>query len=90
MRDIRKAIAEINPEAMLLSEKYFDEEIVGIADCQHYNHVVIYDIDKILNILQRENDMSQEGALEYFEYNISGSYVGENSPIFMVAETFLE
>lgn len=27
--------------------------------------------------------MTEEEAIEYFEYNILGSYMGENTPVFL-------
>ena len=45
-----------------------------------------YDTQQILDILQQEgaeDGMTQEEAIEYFEFNIRGSYVGEHSPVFL-------
>jgi hypothetical protein len=42
----------------------------------------VYDADKILSILVREG-MTYEDALEYYEFNISGAYVGPGTPIFI-------
>ena len=35
-------------------------------------------------------DMSEEDALEHFDYNIAGSYVGETTPIFLWPKTMKE
>jgi hypothetical protein len=42
---------------------------------------VAYDKDKIIEILMR--DMSEEEAIEYFEYNILGAWMGAYTPCFV-------
>jgi hypothetical protein len=37
----------------------------------------------ILQALMEDNEMSDEEALEYFEYNVIGAYVGEGTPIYI-------
>jgi hypothetical protein len=56
----------------------FDEAIIGVAT-DFTEPRLIYSVSKCLEILQR--DMSQEDAMEYFTYNVSGAYVGEQTPI---------
>ena len=46
------------------------------------NLKIVYNIDEVINILMREG-MTVDEAIEYYEYNISGSYVGENTPSFI-------
>jgi hypothetical protein len=40
---------------------------------------LVYSVSKCIEILCR--DMNEEDAIEYFEYNVSGAYVGEKTPI---------
>jgi hypothetical protein len=56
----------------------FDEAIIGVAT-DFTEPRLIYSVSKCLEILQR--DMSQEDAMEHFTYNVSGAYVGEQTPI---------
>jgi hypothetical protein len=42
---------------------------------------ICYDQDKVIEILMR--DMSEEEAIEYFEFNIAGAWVGESTPFFL-------
>ena len=60
----------------LLKMDGFDDAIVGEA-IQANKRFLVYDKKKILLLLQR--DMSEEDAVEYFEYNIACAYVGENT-----------
>lgn len=43
----------------------------------------VYDADKIISILCRDSQMTYEEALEFYEFNILGSYVGPGTPIYI-------
>jgi len=59
----------------------FDDAIVGVvADDEHPK--VVYDSYKCIDILV-EGGMKEDEAAEYFDYNVAGSYVGEQTPIFI-------
>ena len=45
--------------------------------------MVVYEVDKILKILFERDGMSLDDAEEFFNFNIVGSYVGEQTPIFV-------
>ena len=75
--------AEEYPHMMLLEPReIYDKAIVGMVERINLN-VFCYDSVEILLILQNEFWMTAEGAEEHFEYNIRGSYMGENSPVFL-------
>jgi hypothetical protein len=57
----------------------FDDAIVGI---EPMTLRLVYDIDKVISILM-DQGMSEEDAIEYYEFNIAGSYVGEQTPLFV-------
>lgn len=59
----------------------FDDAIVGVV-LQDEHPKVVYDSYKCIDMLIAEG-MSKEEATEYFDYNVSGSYVGEQTPIFI-------
>ena len=63
----------------------FDRAIVGVAERIGMDSVVVYDKELILKMLCKEMPSSQ--AVEYFEFNVLGSYVGEKTPVFL---TFTE
>lgn len=54
----------------------FDEAIIGVDE---NTMRLIYSVKKCIEILMR--DMTSQDAIEYFSYNVSGSYVGEKTPI---------
>ena len=77
----REEIAEINPEALLCDG--FDDAIIGIAERINLGPIVAYSVDKIIDIMVERDGMTYEEAFEFYEYNIIGSWMGENTPIFI-------
>lgn len=74
-------ISELNPDAILCDG--FDEAIIGIAERINLGPVVAYSVEKIINILMTRDGMTYEEAIEFYDYNIIGSWVGEYTPIFI-------
>lgn len=62
--------------------KGFDEAIIAIAAQASKDPVVIYDYEKCVKILMRRDSMTREDACDFMEFNVIGSYVGENTPMF--------
>ena len=77
----RYRVLDIDPEMLFLEPAEFDSAIIGVADRFRMETVVAYDKEAILEILMR--DMSEEDALEYFDFNIIGAYVGDKTPVFV-------
>jgi hypothetical protein len=71
-----ESILENYPDETFLKADGFDDAIIGFDESSMR---LIYSISKCLDILME--DMSDEDALEHFYYNVSGSYVGEQTPI---------
>jgi len=69
-------IFEMYEDEEILLADGFDDAIIGI---DNKSMRLIYSVSKCLDILSL--DMSEEEAEEYFEFNVSGSYVGEKTPI---------
>ena len=74
-------IKDINPEALLIDG--FDGAIIGMAERINLGPVVAYDIETILQIMVKRDNMSYEEAYEFFNFNILGAWMGENTPIFI-------
>lgn len=79
--DVIDHIGEINPDALLLDG--FDDAIIGLAERINLGPVVAYNVEKILQIMIERDGMTYEDAYEYYEYNIRGAWMGENSPVFI-------
>lgn len=74
-------IEEYNPNA--LKADGFDDAILGVASRCGMNDLIAYDVSKIIQILMDRDGMTYEEAQEFFEFNIIGAYMGENTPIFI-------
>ncbi len=91
MSDIQETISEYNEEALVADG--FDEAIIGmVSQGGTNNYLVLYDSEKCIGILARQFEEEAElgddsdfytMAVEYFEYNVSGGYVGESTPMFL-------
>ena len=66
------------PEESLLIADGFNDAIIGIDESSMR---VIYSVTKCIEILCLDEDMDVDDAIEHFEYNVRGSYVGERTPI---------
>ena len=72
-------ILELYPDDTFMVADGFDDAIIGVDE---NNLKIVYDIDEVINILIRDG-MDVDEAIEYYEYNIAGAYVGENTPSFI-------
>ena len=62
----------------------FDEAIIGPATIwrgQEMVSVLVYDAEKIREVLTARDGMDAEMAREYIEFNIEGAYMGEHTPV---------
>lgn len=77
IEELKEKIAHINPEAKLADG--FDECLIGYFT----DGTACYGADLMIGVLMSRDGMSYDDALEYFHYNIEGSYVGEFTPRYM-------
>lgn len=62
----------------------FDHCIIGISQILGKDDfIVVYDTMEIVSTLQERDGMSEEEAIEYFDYNIHGAYLGDYTPMFV-------
>ena len=73
-------------ELLFLSEAYYDKCIVGIIESFGKPPVVCYDKQLLLDTMVEHGMKSLEEALEYFDFNVLGSYMGESAPVFLERE----
>jgi hypothetical protein len=60
----------------------FEDAFLGIAR-QFGKPFALYDREKCIDILVNRDGMSDEEAEEYFQFNVEGAWVGENTPMFL-------
>ena len=73
---MKNRIFEQYPEDEFLIADGFDDAIIGVDD---KSMKIIYSVSKCVEILMK--DMNYDDALEYFDYNVRGSYMGDKTPI---------
>jgi len=64
----------------------FDDAFLGIAENSEGNPVAVYSVDKCLNLLAdqfQDADDPEGDAIDYFEFNVRGAYVGQFTPMFV-------
>ena len=79
----------------MLSEEYpdllkadgFDEAIIGVVE-RIGTQALCYDQEKVIDILIKRDGMTYEEAVEYFDFNIAGAWVGEHTPFFLTRDSF--
>jgi hypothetical protein len=75
----REQLAEHYPDLLFCDG--FDEALIGICNRFGQEPVALYDQAKIIEILVRDGATEDE-AIEHFEFNIIGAFVGEHTPAF--------
>ena len=61
----------------------FEEAFIGVSEVYGKKPVACYDSSKCIDILMKRDDMKIDEAIEYFHFNVTGSYVGEFTPAFI-------
>jgi hypothetical protein len=78
--ELKSSIAEANELAMLVDGH--DNALAGWST----DGKAIYRVYDIVATLMERDGMTYEEAIEYFDFNILGAYVGEYTPIYMYEE----
>jgi len=73
-------LKEENPDYLMADG--FDDAIVGTAERFGMHRVVLYDTTKCIDILMKRDKMTEEEAVDFFYYNVLGSWMGEYTPCF--------
>ena len=82
LEEIIGILEDAGANAMALEPREeYDSCIAGIGWRTASDPVLVYDRAKILEFLQTE--MTEEEAIEHYEFNIVGSWVGDGTPIFV-------
>jgi hypothetical protein len=78
---LKKILEEnLSEEETILLADGFESAFLGVGR-QFGNPMAVYDRKKCIDILMK--DMSYEEAEEYFQFNVEGAWIGEQTPIFL-------
>ena len=83
MSKLEKLIEELNIADDTLTLDGFDDAAMGIVDRTGSITSFVYDTEKIIKILEK-GGMSNDEAVEFFEFNVFGAYGGASSPYFFL------
>jgi hypothetical protein len=78
LHPIREELSQLNPDAMTFDG--FDDALVGIATRFSALPLALYSFEKIIEVLLRDGGTYEE-AVEYFDFNMAGAWVGEGTPV---------
>jgi hypothetical protein len=78
--DVKDILAWLDGDILLADG--FDEAIIGYAHVQS-EAVAVYDSSICIKILMEAHGMEFQDAVEFFEFNVLGAYLGEKTPLFV-------
>jgi len=78
--DTRAARSEVPEGALLLEE--FEDALVGYG-FQFSYPIAVYSRKRCIEILMDDGIIDYEDAMEYFDFNVAGAYMGESTPVFL-------
>ena len=77
---ILEHLQENSPETLLADG--WDFALIGLSERK--GHVLaVYDANRIIRTLMARDGMDEMSAIEYFEFNINGAWVGEGTPVYV-------
>lgn len=85
MTQVREQIEEqFGPDLLMLDPPtQFDHCVIGVASRCAMTPTVVYDQACVIEALKADG-MEEEEAIEHFDFNIHGSYVGETTPLYLL------
>jgi hypothetical protein len=79
--ELLEEYGDLLDDVELVTVDGYDDAILGI-DSKSLR--VIYDADEMVEILMEDEEMSEEEALEYLDYNVFNAWIGDQTPIYMI------
>jgi hypothetical protein len=74
-------LREENPEALMADG--FEAAFLGIYRRFSHPPLAAYSYEKCIQVLMERDKMPYEGAVEFFDFNVIGSWMGEGTPVFV-------
>ena len=67
----------------MLKADGLDAAIIGVGHRCGKDPLLVYDTARVVKILMERDGMDQDEAEEFMEFNITGSWIGEETPIWV-------
>ena len=84
LMEIREKLSKHFGDDLLFADS-FDSAIIGVSLGTTGGRVV-YDVEKMVQVLSKKQGITCEEAWEYLEYNTFSAYVGERTPLYVTRE----
>jgi len=68
----------------------FDSAIIGVGERNNTDSMIVYDYDKMINVLVTRDRMTHEEAEEYLDFNVIGAWIGDTTPIIVNKKSIKE
>lgn len=78
MSYILEQIIDRYPDQSFLKADGFDNAIIGVDQASMR---LIYSVRLCVSTIEFDSNITKTEAIEYFEFNVRGAYVGEKTPI---------
>lgn len=69
---------------LMLIADGLDAAIIGVGRRCAQPDIVAYDVKKVISILMSRDDMTEEEAVEFYEFNIAGGWHGDQTPVWVL------
>lgn len=79
-KEMLQRLMDDNPEALLVDG--MEAAILGVARRCGQPTLVVYSERKIIDLLKGQG-MDEDEAWEFYDFNILGAWVGDNTPLFL-------
>jgi len=73
-----EVLLDLYPDDEFLIADGFDDAVIGV---DYGSSRLIYSCSKCIEILIEQEEMTAEDAIEHFQFNVAGAWVGEKTPI---------
>ena len=79
--DIQELVESYDSE--MLTADGFDDAIIGVSERFGRSPIIAYDKDKCIQVLMDRDGMDYEDAIEFFNFDVIGAWVGDGTPEFI-------
>jgi hypothetical protein len=73
-----EVLLDLYPDDEFLIADGFDDAVIGV---DYGSSRLVYSCKKCIEILIEQEEMTAEDAIEHFQFNVAGAWVGEKTPI---------
>jgi hypothetical protein len=79
MKQVLNKIIHTYPDEQFLKVDGLDNAVIGVEE---YEMRLVYSVDKCIEIFMTQG-MEYDEALEFFDYNVRGAWMGDKTPIWV-------